>query len=75
MIRQRSVSAKIAAAISSIIHGAAAMNAMATPPRCSRRINRLQIFTPQSSLKLMTKRAVWVVRFCGEPINTLPENT
>ena len=32
MIRQRSVSAKIAAAISSIIHGAAAMNAMATPP-------------------------------------------
>jgi hypothetical protein len=35
VIRQRSVSAKIAAAINSIIRSAAAMNAMAPPPRCS----------------------------------------
>jgi hypothetical protein len=40
VIRQRSVSAKIAAAISNIIHGAAAMNAKATAPRCSSLIIR-----------------------------------
>jgi hypothetical protein len=54
VIRQRSVSAKIAVAISSIIHGAAAMNAMATPPFCSRRVTDIIVaiaFTQLHSLQ------------------------